>query len=57
MDSSLIGSWPSNPSFTWRIQAIQANQIEEVFESGAGAVGPPWGPGTRAAFENPSTDR
>ena len=44
MDSSPMGSWPSNPSFNWR---IQANQIKEVFGSGAGAMGwPPrgWGP-------------
>ena len=33
------------------------NDPSKDFRKRRGAVGPPWGPGTRAAFENPSTDR
>ena len=37
MDSSPIGSWPSNPSFNWRIQAIQRS-VEGFSEAALG----PW---------------
>ena len=55
MDSSRLGSWLLNSSFDWQIQRSVVGFSDDP------ALGPwaapAWGPCTRAASQNPSTDR
>ena len=53
LDSSPIGSWPSNPSFNWRIQrSVEGfSQAARVFLAQVGSPGPSTRPAPKGVLE------